>query len=562
MPMGTNLFLFVILGLGLYFLSALAAKLIPAVDFWIDIVLWVGAAAYIFSHQSFMDGIVSIATMFYCYWTAMDLTVSERAEKPSGDWQEIELARNNTRLLSDITLTAIVFAGAVIFFIFGPDPSPLKYVILFGMISGGGALVKRILNVFSVTVLYSASLNKLHISSRYENRTYPLSDLKDIQLESTADLLKLHPLLTMYSSRLDLTTSFQQVIKLSLPGETLFLTVKEPQRWKAILQEYTDSENNEDTVISVLPFYHRKNVKRLLGKLYFAASVKGISAYALLVLALYALHASPWIMGGAVVLYWVFNMYLSDRVLRAAMDAKPCHHPHVQAAADKIFRKAGIAHVRLYETESDDYNGMAVGMNVGRSMVILTSATLTLPQHVIEGILAHEAIHIKKRDVLSSQLLRFLYLGAMVGIILLFEHHITHPETHKIVLWVFIMAIIILYQLYQSFCSQWMEVRADNLGASLLEGGYKQMAEALRILAVRQDEDTQKRSAYSSEEVEDKLTIDSLTRDKSWFFRLIDFQFSPHPPMYWRVSTLLSNKGHGVLKRWLRDRLKESISLK
>ncbi|WP_369426314.1 peptidase [Bacillus cabrialesii] len=355
MPMGTDLFLFVIFGLGLYFISALAAKLIPAVDFWIDIVLWVGAAVYIFSHQSFMDGIVSIATMFYCYWTAMDLTVSERAEKPSGHWQEVDLARNKTRLLSDITLTAVVFAGAIIFFIYGPDPSALKYVILFGMISGGGALVKRILNVFSVTVLYSASLEKLHISSRYETRTYPLSDLKDIQLESTADLLKLHPLLTMYSSRLDLTTSFQQVIKLSLPGETLFLTLKEPQRWKAILREYTDAEINVDNVISVLPFYHRKNVKRLLGKLYFAASVKGVSAYALLVLALYALHASPWIMGGALMLYWVFNMYLSDRVLRAAMDAKPCHHPHVQAAADKIFCKAGISHVRIYETESDDY---------------------------------------------------------------------------------------------------------------------------------------------------------------------------------------------------------------
>lgn len=442
MPMGTHLFLFMLLGLGFYLISALAAKLIPAVDFWIDIVLWVGAAVYIFSHLSFMDGIVSIATMFFCYWIAMDLIVSERAEKPSGDWQEIELARNKTRLLSDITLTAIVFAGAVIFFIYGPDTSPLKYVILLGMISGGGALVKRILNVFSVKVFYSATLEKLHISSHYETRTYPLSDLKDIQLESTADLLKLHPLLTMYSSRLDLTTSFQQVIKLSLPGETLFLTVKEPQKWKTILQEYTDAENNVDNVISVLPFYHRKNVKRLLGKIYFAASVKGVSAYALLVFALYALHASPWVMAVAVILYWVFNMYMSDRVLRAAMDAKPCHQPHVQTAADKIFRSAGISHARIYETESDDYNGMAVGMNVGRSMVILTSATLTLPQHVIEGILAHEAIHIKKRDVLSSQLLRFLYLGAVVGIFLLFEQHITHPEAHKIALWAFIMAII------------------------------------------------------------------------------------------------------------------------
>lgn len=560
--MGTELLLCMILGLGLYFISALATKFIPLIDFWIDIVLWVGTAIYIFSHLSFMDGIVSIATMFYCYWTAVDLTVSDRAAKPSGDWQEIELARNKTRLLSDITLTAVVFAGAIIFFIYGPDPSPLKYVIFFGMVSGGGALVKRILNVFSVHVLYSASLEKLHISSLYETRTYPLSDLRDIQLESTADLLKLHPLLTMYSSRLDLTTSFHQVIKLSLPGETLFLTVKEPQKWKAIFRQYTESENNEDTVISVLPFYHRKNVKRLLGKLYFAASVKGVSAYALLVLVLYGLHASPWIMAVAVMLYWILNMYLSDRVLRAAMDTKPCHHPNVQAAAHRIFSKAGISHVRIYETESDDYNGMAVGMNVGRSMVILTSATLTLPLRVIEGILAHEAIHIKKRDVLSSQLLRFLYLGAVVGIILLFEQHIVHPEAHKIVLWVFIMAIIILFQLYQSFCSQWMEVRADNLGASLLEGGHKQMAEVLRILAVRQDRNIQKQSAYSSEADEDALQIDSLTRDRSWLFRFIDFQFAPHPPMYWRVSTLLSNKGHGVLKRWLRDRLKESISLK
>lgn len=78
----------------------------------------------------------------------------------------------------------------------------------------------------------------------------------------------------MYSSRLDLTTSFQQVIKLSLPGETLFLTVKEPQKWKTILQEYTDAKNNVDNVISVLPFYHRKNVKRALREALFCRQRK------------------------------------------------------------------------------------------------------------------------------------------------------------------------------------------------------------------------------------------------------------------------------------------------
>ncbi|MCI4140018.1 peptidase, partial [Bacillus vallismortis] len=77
-------------------------------------------------------------------------------------------------------------------------------------------------------------------------------------------------------------------------------------------------------------------------------------------------------------------------------------------------------------------------------------------------------------------------------IILLFPRHVVHPEAYKIALWAFIMAIILLFQLYQSFCSQWMEVRADNHGASLLEGGYSQMSEALRIMAIRQDEDIQK----------------------------------------------------------------------
>jgi Zn-dependent protease with chaperone function len=560
--MGTSIFLFIILGLGIQLISALAAKLLPALELWIDIVLWVGAASFIFSQQSFIDGIVSLALMFTSYWTALDLTVSSRVEKPSGVWQEIELARDHTRLLSDIALTVIVFAGAIVFFIYGPDTSVLKYVILFGFISGGAALVKRILNFLSVKVFYSSSLETWHISSRYETRTYPLSDLKDIRLESTADLLKLHPLLTMYSSRLDMTTSFQQVIRLSLPGETLYLTVKEPEKWKATLGEFLESENKEETVIAVLPLYHRKNVKRLLGKLYFAASVKGISAYAILVLALYALHASPWVMAGAVMLYWALNMYLSDRVLRTAMDARPCLNSDVQAAADKMFRKAGISHVEIYETDSDEYNGMAVGMNVGRSMVILTSATLTLPPHVIEGILAHEAVHIKKRDVLSMQLLRFLYLGAVIGIILLLEQYIAHPGAYKIALWALIMGIIILFQLYQSFCSQWMEVRADHLGASLLEGGYRQMAESLKILAVRQDEALQKQNTYSSDIDEDEVKVNSLIRDNSWLFRIIDFQFSPHPPMYWRVSALLSNKGHGMVKRWLRDRLKESVSLK
>ncbi|TDH75095.1 peptidase, partial [Acinetobacter baumannii] len=84
-------------------------------------------------------------------------------------------------------------------------------------------------------------------------------------------------------------------------------------------------------------------------------------------------------------------------------------------------------------------------------------------------------------------------------------HYIAHPGAYKIALWALIMGIIFLFQLYQSFCSQWMEVRADHIGASLLEGGYRQMAESLKVLAVRQDEDLQKQNTYCSDIDEDDV---------------------------------------------------------
>lgn len=61
-------------------------------------------------------------------------------------------------------LIVIVFVGVVIFFIYGFDLSFFKYVIFFGIIFGGGVLVKRILNVFIVNVLYLVFLEKLYIS--------------------------------------------------------------------------------------------------------------------------------------------------------------------------------------------------------------------------------------------------------------------------------------------------------------------------------------------------------------------------------------------------------------
>lgn len=155
MPMGTHLFLFMLLGLGFYLISALAAKLIPAIDFWIDIVLWVGLCGlYLLSsvihgrHCLTRDNVLLLLDRngSHCF-RACGKTFGRLAGNRA-------CQKQNTSPVRHYADRHCVCRGCY-FFIYGPDPSPLKYVILFGMISGGGALVKRILNVFSVRFLFN-----------------------------------------------------------------------------------------------------------------------------------------------------------------------------------------------------------------------------------------------------------------------------------------------------------------------------------------------------------------------------------------------------------------------
>lgn len=143
--------------------------------------------------------------------------------------------------------------------IYGPA-SPLKYIIIFGLVSVLTELCKRFFTYKSVKVYYSTSEKTVYIASRFESRKFAITDLKNIRLESNVDLLKLHPLLTSFSSNMDFTTSFHKVLRLSLLGESLYLTVKEPDKWKEIFEEGQTFEENQKDTLNVLPFYHKKNI--------------------------------------------------------------------------------------------------------------------------------------------------------------------------------------------------------------------------------------------------------------------------------------------------------------
>ena len=216
--------------------------------------------------------------------------------------------------------------------------------------------------------------------------------------------------------------------------------------------------------------------------------------------------------------------------------------------------------MKLFIVDSPVHNGLATGVNIGRGTIMLTKATTQLSPEAVKAIVAHEAIHIKERDVLINQFARMLFMLVAGSFIYLFFDDIKVIAQNHIFLWMISFQIImLLFPMYLSAVSQWTEIRADFLGAGLLENGKKQMAEGLRDLGYAQDKALDKTFEYSTlEEKPLKQTFE--TERDGWFFRAFEFQFQAHPPLYWRIQTLSSSLNwRSALTTWLAERIKESL---
>ncbi|THE11238.1 peptidase [Bacillus timonensis] len=568
LPNWYEIVLYILVGAGIQVIGLIVEKINKKLGNVIEIILGLLAVGFVFYQLPFMDGFIYVAFISSGYFLAISLTTGNEKrieiekELRQIKVEKIPLERDLKRIVSDLFITGFVLMGAILFYMFGPEYSLLKYMIVFGFVSTATEVIKRIGIYTTVKVFYDNDEKYLYLTSRFESRKIPIEDVEEVKLETNVDLLKLHSLLTMFSSNADFTTSFQKVLRVSVPGETMYMTIHEPEKWKKAFEEWMKVEEKEKELQQVLPFWHRKNMKRMLGKLYFASTVKGVSAYTGLLLILYYFEVAPWIMVAVGLAYWAFNLYISDRVLKVALDAKETVNPQLIQVSQRIFERAGIPNVRVYETESTEYNGLATGMNIGKSMVTLTTATLKLPTGAIEGILAHEAIHVKKRDVLWGQIWKLGYLMILIAFVLLIEENITNIEEHKVSIFLVVFFLMMFFSVFQSFCSQWMEVRADHLGASLLRGGSEQMSNSLIALSEKQDAAINKSLSYSTVIKDEKEKEKSSIERDSLIWRFIEFQFMPHPPMYWRVQSLKENGegwGKRIRNRWIVDRVKESV---
>lgn len=552
------------------FIPFLSYRLPKRLGTALEMTLIIASLIYLFIYFRFTEAMIIVSFMAAAYGNAGIFFNKGKRKKrrqlleklQSIEYQKVEQSKDVKRLAVDISLTLIVSAGALLFLMFAPATyAVLKMVIGFGLISIFTQLAVRIGNFLSAKVYWLPTQERLVILSLFEPRDLPLWDTEKVSRETAPDLLRLHPLFTFISENQDYTTSFGSVLRLAFPGENIYLTPSEAEQWQKEFSRFMKDDGvGEAEEKSVLPLWHPQNMKRLFWKGYFAMTVKGISAYTGLLLILLWFDVPSYLIILFVFSWWVVNLYISDRVLIAGTDAEELTEGKLFNDAQTIFNKAGIPKTKLFIVDSPAHNGLATGMNIGRGTIMLTKATTQLSPDAVKAIVAHEAIHIKKRDVLINQFARMLFMLVAGSFIYLFFDDIKVIAQNHIVLWMISFQIMmLLFPMYLSAVSQWTEIRADFLGAGLLENGKSQMAEGLRELGYAQDKALDKTFEYSTLE-EKPLKQTSETERDGWFFRAFEFQFQAHPPLYWRIQTLSSSLNwRSTLTTWLAERIKESL---
>ena len=535
----------------------------------VEIILLIAFIAYFFTANPFGDAMMLMSYTVFSYGIfGVKLDREKRAKRIElnaklKETVSVELiqTRDSKRIIVDFTLTFFVIIGALLFYLFAPEMyAVLKFLIVLMIIGVLAEVVERVGNFYLTKLYWLPDEERFVILSFFQSREFPVEDLKEINQESAPDLLRLHPLFTILSANQDYTSSFKPVLRLAFPGENIYMTPKDIEKWHSIFKAYI-SEETESEVLKVLPLWHPKVLKRLFWKGYFAITVKGISAYTGLLFLLIWLEVPPFVIIGFVLFWWVFNLYVSDRVLVAAMDAVEITEGEVFERAQTIFRKAGIPNVKLFLIDSPIHNGLATGMNIGRGTVMVTKATLELSIEAVEAIVAHEAIHIKKRDVLLHQVARLAFIGLIVGAVYLFFDQISTFADNLWIILPFFYCLMLIFPMYLSFVAQWAEVRADHLGSGLVVGGRAQMKNGLRELGEALDNTAAKTAEYGTvkEDTAKKIKMRNLDRN-IWFIRFIEFQLFEHPPLYWRIHMLSSHMSwKGARREWMAGRLKESF---
>ncbi len=244
---------------------------------------------------------------------------------------------------------------------------------------------------------------------------------------------------------------------------------------------------------------------------------------------------------GAVVAFALVgsSYWFSDKLAISSARAKLAdrrQYPEYYTIVEELSRRAHIPTPRLYITPNPQPNAFATGRSPQKAAVAITAGLIEhLTWKEIRGVLAHELMHIRNRDILVGSvaaaiamlitlLARFAFIAAIF-----FPQSGGDRDRNPFAMLALMILAPVAAMLVQMAISRTREFKADRMAAQLIEDG-EPLARALEKL-----ERTGKRIPTPvAREQASHYIVNPLSGQRVEFAGL----FSTHPPTSERVRRL------------------------
>lgn len=235
--------------------------------------------------------------------------------------------------------------------------------------------------------------------------------------------------------------------------------------------------------------------------------------------------------------YW-FSDKIAIRSARAVL-AERSDFPEYYEMMEELTEKAGLPMPRLYITPEQQPNAFATGRNPNNAAVAITEGLLHhLDWEEIKGVLAHELMHIRNRDILIGSVAATVAMAiTLIARMFLFAALFFGGRGDRggNPLGALLLAIVapIAAMLIQSAISRTREFKADRTAAQLLGTG-EPLASGLERLAIISG----RIPAHVSQEQASHYIVNPLAGSRAGFAGM----FSTHPPIEERIRRLRSDE--------------------
>lgn len=248
---------------------------------------------------------------------------------------------------------------------------------------------------------------------------------------------------------------------------------------------------------------------------------------------------------GVVGLWFLIAYFSHSKLIQMATHAVPLdrkNNMRVYNLTENLCMSVGMKMPKLFIIETNALNAYASGINEKTYSVTLTRGLVnTLTDEELEGVIAHELMHIRNKDV-RLLIVTIVFVGIFGLIVDIAFRSLLHSGSSRrkndkdgggaAILIILIIAVVLYFlsMIFKFALSRSREYMADA-GAVEMTKNAPAMANALRKVSGNSKLDT------TNDEVKE-LFIDNGDDKSNSFFSAISNIFATHPPIEKRIKVL------------------------